>query len=69
MIEKYNPMITVWHHEACRVVTIGDHVRGIFYLILTRILDSFSCSLLKPHFMFENSSKMFLNTAIYEMLT
>ena len=25
MIEKYFPRIIVWHHKACRVMTIGDH--------------------------------------------
>ena len=30
MIEKSVPRITVWHHEACRVMTNGDHEGRIF---------------------------------------
>ena len=34
--------VTDWHHEACRVVTNGDHEGQIFfYPTLTRIMDSF----------------------------
>ena len=29
-IEKSVPRITDWHHEACRVMTIGDHKGQIF---------------------------------------
>ena len=29
-IEKSVPRITVWHHEACRVMTNGDHEGRIF---------------------------------------
>ena len=29
-IEKSVPRITDWHHEACRVMTIGDHEGRIF---------------------------------------
>ena len=29
-IEKSVPRITDWHHEACRVMTIGDHEGWIF---------------------------------------
>ena len=29
-IEKSVPRITVWHHEACRVMTNGDHAGQIF---------------------------------------
>ena len=29
-IEKYFPRITDWHHEACRVMTIGDRKGRIF---------------------------------------
>ena len=28
--EKSIPRITVWHHEACKVMTIGDHEGRIF---------------------------------------
>ena len=41
-IEKSVAQITLWHHEACQVMTNGDHEGGFFYL--TRIIDSFSCS-------------------------
>ena len=30
MIEKSAPRIAVWHHEACRVMTNGDHEVRIF---------------------------------------
>ena len=43
-IEKYVPKITVWHHEAWRVMTNGDPPDGFFYPTLTRIMDSLSCS-------------------------
>ena len=50
-IEKSVPRISDWHHEACRVMTSGDHEgRIFFYHTLTRIMDSFSCTPLKPHF-------------------
>ena len=42
-------MITVWHHEACRVMTIGDPEGRFFYPTLKRIMNSFSCS---PLFLF-----------------
>ena len=31
----------MWHHEACRVMTNGDHEAQIFYPTLTRIMDFF----------------------------
>ena len=43
-IEKSDLRVTDWHHEACRVMTNGDREGLIFYLILTQIMDSFSCS-------------------------
>ena len=30
-IEKFGPRITNWHHEACRVMTIGDR-EGLIFL-------------------------------------
>ena len=33
-IEKSVPRITVWHHEACRVMTNGDP-KGMFFFYLT----------------------------------
>ena len=48
-IEKSVPRITIWHHEACRVMTNGDH-HGFFYPTPTRIMDSFSCSPLFLYF-------------------
>ena len=42
-MEKSIPRITVCHHDACRVVT-NDDCEGQVYPILTRIMDSFSCS-------------------------
>ena len=45
MIEKSVPRIAIWHHEACLVMTNGDPEGGLFYPTLTRIMDSFSCSL------------------------
>ena len=51
-IEKSIPRITVWHHEACRVMTNGDHERqiflshphmnnGFFFLLTTKYLISY----------------------------
>ena len=40
-IEKSVPRITVWHYEACRVMTNCDPEGQIS---LTRIMDSSSCS-------------------------
>ena len=40
-IEKSIPRITDWHHEACRVMTNGDHEGGFFHPILTQIKFSF----------------------------
>ena len=42
-IENSIPGITVWHHEACRVMTHGDHEWRMFYPSLTRIMDYFPC--------------------------
>ena len=42
-IEKPVPKITYWHHEACRVMTNGDHKGWIFFPTLKRIMNSFSC--------------------------
>ena len=36
--------ITIWHHEACWVMTNGDHEWHIFYHTLTLIMNFFSCS-------------------------
>ena len=42
MIEKYVQRITVWHHEACRVLTNGDPEGQVFfYTTLTQIMDFF----------------------------
>ena len=38
-------MITVWHHEACRVMTNGDSEAQIFYPTLTRMMDSYKINL------------------------
>ena len=43
-IEKSVTRITVWHHEACRVMKDCDSEDVFFYPALTRIMDSFSCS-------------------------
>ena len=43
-IEKYVPRITVWHHEACRLMTNCDPRDRFFNPTLTRIMDYFSCS-------------------------
>ena len=43
-LEKSIPRITVWHHEACQVMTNGDLRDSFFYLSLTQIMDYFSCS-------------------------
>ena len=50
-IEKSVRRITIWHHEACRVMTKGDPEGRIFYPTLTRIMDSISRL---PLFLFKN---------------
>ena len=40
-IKQSVPMITKWHHEACRVITSVDHEGWIFALVFTRIMDFF----------------------------
>ena len=43
--QKSVQMITIWHHEACRVMEKGDPWdRFFFYPIPTQIMGSFSCS-------------------------
>ena len=37
-IEKSVPRITVWHHEACHVMTNGDPEGRFFYPTLTRLM-------------------------------
>ena len=36
-IEKSDPRITVWHHQACRVMTTGDPEGPIF--LFTQIME------------------------------
>ena len=43
-IEKSIWRITDSHRGACRVMANGEYKRPIFYPILTRIIDSFSCT-------------------------
>ena len=67
-IEKSVPRIIDWHHEACRVMTIGDpkgqiflshpHMNKGFFFLLTII-----CHIL----CLEKGSKKFLNTLRCEM--
>ena len=59
-IEKSVPRITVWHQEACRVITTVIPRDGIFYPNLTQMKDYFSCSLL--FYYFKISFKKSLNT-------
>ena len=47
-IEKSVLRIAVWHHQACRVMTVIPR-EGFFYPTLTPIKDNFSCS---PLFLF-----------------
>ena len=61
-IEKSVPSITIWHHEACRVMTNGDYEGQIFYSTLTRFNELFFLLTIKYHiFMFKNGSQKFLN--------
>ena len=49
-IEKSVPRITDWHHDACRVMTIGDR-EGRIFLSHSRINNGyFSCSPLNTSF-------------------
>ena len=43
-IEKSVLRITVWHHEACRVIKKVILRDEFFYPTLTHLMDSFSCS-------------------------
>ena len=58
-VEKSVPRITVWHHEACRVMTNGDPEGQIFYPTRTPIMDSFSYSAL--FYLFKISFQKSLN--------
>ena len=49
-IEKPVLKIAVWHREACRVMTNGDHEGRIFDPMFTRIIDSVSFSPLNTAF-------------------
>ena len=50
-IGKSVSRITVWHHEACRVMTNGDQEgRIFFYPILIQKMDSILCSSLHTEF-------------------
>ena len=72
-IGKSVPRITDWHHEDCRVMTIGGReCFGFFYSILSRIMDSFSCSTLHTSFILEKLEQDFqkiLNTLRCDILT
>ena len=52
-MEKSIPRITVWHHEACLVMTNGDPEGRIFYPTLARTMDSFFWSPLFLFFVFK----------------
>ena len=70
-IEKSVSKIINWHNEACQVMTIGDQGGRIFYPILTRIMDSFSCSPLNTLFILEKRCKVIqkiLNTLRCDMV-
>ena len=65
-IEKSVPRITVWHQEACRVMTKGDPDGRIFNPTHTRIMDSLSSSQLLSNF--EISFQKSLNTLKYNFI-
>ena len=44
-IDKSVPRVTFWHHEARRVMPNCDPRGRFVYPYLTRMMDSFSCSL------------------------
>ena len=44
--------ITVWHHEACRVMTYCDRENVFVYPILTRKMNSVSCSPSNTRFLY-----------------
>ena len=45
-IENSVPRIAVWHHDAYRGMSNGDPRNGVFYSLLTQIMNFCSCSLL-----------------------
>ena len=51
-IDKTVLRITDWHHGACPLITNGDHEDRFFYLTLTIIMDSFSCSSFNTTFVY-----------------
>ena len=62
-IEKSISRITDWHHEACRVMTNCDSENVFVYPILTRKMNSVSCSPSNTRFcIFLHCSEQFLNT-------
>ena len=71
-IEKSIPRNYDWHHKACWVMTNSDCKRWIFYPILTRIMDYFSCSPLITAFYIgkhEKDLQKILNTLRCDMVT
>ena len=54
-IEKSAPKITVWHHEACQVMTVIARA-DFSNPILTQIMELFSCSPLNTAFSFSKQS-------------
>ena len=57
-IEKNVPRVIVRQHEAWRVMANGDPEYRFFYPILTKIMDSFSCSPLNFTFYFKKAPKV-----------
>ena len=49
-IEKSILIFTVWHHQACRVMTINDPEGPIFLSHSQQIMDSFFANHLILHF-------------------
>ena len=67
VIEKFVLRIAVWHHEACRLMKNGDHEERIFYLILTQIMDCFSCSSLWSTYILQQTT--IANFAAFSKIT
>ena len=68
-IEKSVPRITVWHHEACQVMTNGDPEGRIFLSYSHPNNGFFFLLTITYHILFlRKGSEMFLNTPRWDML-
>ena len=66
-LENSVPRITVWHLEACRVMTIGDPKERIFLSYSHPNNRFFFLLTIRYHILFVKGSKKFMNTQRCDM--